>query len=80
MSHLLGEYQESMALVGGWVSQLLLSQAPRRHVGSVDVDIALDHRSLREAGYKTIGQLLLSRGAHQSEQTFIFRKSIICST
>ncbi len=76
LAHLLGEYQESMVIVGGWVQQLLLSQAPRRHVGSIDVDIALDHRSLREVGYKTIGQLLLICGYRQSEQPFIFFRTV----
>ncbi len=76
LSHLLGEYQESMVIVGGWVPQLLLSQAPRQHVGSFDVDVALDHRSLREIGYKTIGQLLSSRGYRQGEQPFTFFRTV----
>lgn len=76
LSHLLGEYQESMVIIGGWVPQLLFNQAPRQHVGSIDVDVALDHRTLHEVGYKTIGQLLLSRGYHQSEQPFIFFRSV----
>jgi hypothetical protein len=65
-----------VVIVGGWVPELLLSQAPRQHVGSIDVDIALDHRKLKEIGYKTILKLLLSRGYQQSEQPFIFFRTV----
>jgi hypothetical protein len=76
LTHLLGEYQDSMVVVGGWVPQLLLSKAPRKHIGSLDVDIALDHRSLTQVGYKTIMQLLLGRGYYQGEQPFIFFRTV----
>jgi len=76
LSHLLGEYQDGIVIVGGWVPQLLLSDAPRQHIGSLDVDVALDHRTLREVGYKTIMQLLLARGYHQGEQPFIFFRTV----
>jgi hypothetical protein len=55
---------------------LLLSQAPRRHIGSLDVDVALDHRTLLEAGYKTIMQLLLARGYRKGKQPFIFYRTV----
>ena len=76
LSRLLGEYQDSVVIVGGWVPELLLPQAPRRHVGSIDVDIALDHRKLKEVGYKTILQLLLARGYRPGEQPFIFFRTV----
>ena len=76
LTRVLGEYQDGIVIVGGWVPQLLLSQAPRRHVGSLDVDVALDQRTLREVGYKTIMQLLLARGYRQGEQPFIFFRTI----
>jgi hypothetical protein len=76
LSHLLGEYQDGIVIVGGWVPQLLLRQASRRHIGSLDVDIALDYRILREVGYKTILQLLLLRGYRQGEQPFIFYRTV----
>ena len=76
LTRLLGEYQEEMVIVGGWVPQLLLSQAPRQHIGSLDVDVALDHRTLREAGYRTIMQLLQARGYRQGEQPFIFFRTV----
>ena len=41
-----GEYKDSMAIVGGWVPELLFANAQPKHVGSIDVDIALDHRTI----------------------------------
>ena len=76
LSRLLGEYQDSVVVVGGWVPELLLSQAPHQHVGSIDVDIALDHRKLKEVGYKTILQLLLGRGYKPGDQPFIFFRTV----
>jgi hypothetical protein len=76
LTHLLGEYQEGLVIVGGWVPQLLLGQASRPHIGSLDIDVALDHRVLREVGYKTILQLLLARGNRQGEQPFIFYRLV----
>jgi len=76
LTHLLGEYQEGIVIVGGWVPELLLSGAEQRHTGSLDVDLALDHRVLSEVGYKTILQLLLSRGYRQGEQPFIFFREV----
>ena len=60
--HVLGEYREGIALVGGWVPGLLLPEDADEHVGSLDVDIALDHKLLEEAGYETICEKLESRG------------------
>ena len=76
LSRLLGEYQDSVVIVGGWVPELLLNQAPHQHVGSIDVDIALDYHKLKEVGYKTILQLLLARGYQPSEQPFIFFRTV----
>ena len=76
LSRILGEYREDMVIVGGWVPELLIEKAPRAHIGSLDVDIALNHRTLHKIGYKTILQLLLSHGYRQSEQPFIFFRAV----
>jgi len=60
--HLLGEYREDVVLVGGWIPSLLIPDAEVKHVGSADVDLALNHRGLPEAGYETIEKLLLEHG------------------
>lgn len=78
--HLLGEYRDDIVVVGGWVPQLILPSQPRRHVGSIDVDLALDHRNLQEVGYATIQKLLLGRGYEQDpHQPFTFHRTVIVS-
>jgi hypothetical protein len=75
--HLLGEYRDSIVLVGGWVPPLLIPDFASSHVGSIDVDLALDHRVLQEPGYRTIQELLLSTDYEQDErQPFIFRRRV----
>ncbi|MGA3257591.1 MAG: hypothetical protein ABSE35_01835 [Bryobacteraceae bacterium] len=76
--HLLGEYRDDIVVVGGWVPQLILPPGPKQHVGSIDVDLALNHRNLREAGYATIQALLLRRGYEQDpRQPFIFHRTVV---
>lgn len=58
LAHLLGEYRKYLVIIGGWVPELLFPG----HIGSLDVDLAIDHRHLPEEGYKSIRELLLSRG------------------
>ena len=72
---LLGEYRDHIVLVGGWVPEFIHSSAGS-HCGSVDIDLALNHRTLTEAGYKTITDLLLSRGYVQGPQPFIFFRNV----
>jgi hypothetical protein len=74
---LLAEYRDDIVVVGGWVPELILPAHPSRHVGTIDVDLALNHASLQEAGYETIRRLLLRRGYEPHEQQpFIFFRTI----
>jgi hypothetical protein len=72
LAHLLGEYKDDIVLIGGWIPELLLPHYIGHHIGSRDVDIALNHRKIREEGYKMIQDLLRSRGYQQGDQPFIF--------
>jgi hypothetical protein len=65
--HILGEYREHLVLVGGWIPGLLIEDAPEKHIGSADVDLALNHKSLQEAGYETIERLLVDHGYRKVE-------------
>lgn len=78
LSHLLGEYRDSIVVIGGWVPALILPQDGVPHVGSMDIDLALNHLGLRDIGYKSIRELLLSRGYYQGEgtQPFIFYRNV----
>lgn len=74
---LLGEYRDDLVVVGGWVPQLILPNEPLKHVGSIDVDLAFNHRNLQDAGYATIQKLLLARGYEQDHrQPFIFHRTV----
>jgi hypothetical protein len=75
---LLGEYRDDIVVVGGWVPQLLLPAGTPPHVGSIDVDLALNHRKLQEAGYATIQQLLARRGYEEDpRQPFIYHRTVV---
>ncbi len=75
--HLFGEYREHIVLVGGWVPEFLFAQHDTHHVGSIDVDLALNHLKLKEEGYRTIQALLFERGYVQGKQPFIFHRKVI---
>jgi len=78
LTHLLGEYRDNIVLIGGWVPELLIPQEPRPHVGSMDIDLALNHLKIQEEGYKLIEELLTSRGYYQEKekQPFIFFRDV----
>lgn len=75
--HLFGEYWENIVLVGGWVPDLLLGSKESPHIGSVDVDLALNHLKLKDEGYKSLRELLFSRGYQQGRQPFIFKRVVM---
>jgi len=73
----LGEYRDGLAVIGGWVPELLLPANKEKHVGSIDVDIALNHTILQEPGYETIRNRLISKGyAPDKEQPYIFYRTV----
>ncbi len=76
LMHVLGAYREHIVLVGGWVPVFLCPEPEELHVGSLDVDLALDHRHLTDAGYRTIQRLLLQQGYQQGNQPFIFYRTV----
>lgn len=75
--HLLGSYRDKLVLVGGWIPQLLFSHPVSPHTGSLDIDLALDHRQLTDEGYRSIRELLLSRGYRQGKQSFTFERPVM---
>ncbi|MBI5639716.1 MAG: hypothetical protein HZA17_04745 [Nitrospirae bacterium] len=74
--HLLGEYKDDIVLIGGWIPEVLLPHQSGPHVGSMDVDLALNHLKLQDVGYKMIQDLLKSRGYEQGDQPFIFFRNL----
>lgn len=66
----LGSYRDALVLVGGWVPYFLLEDnkgpdAGFRHVGSIDIDFAVDPAIVDSAGYAEIVELIRERGYSQ---------------
>jgi hypothetical protein len=40
----LGEYRDNLVLIGGWVPQILFQNKSELHIGSIDIDLALNHK------------------------------------
>jgi hypothetical protein len=74
---LLGEYRDDMVIIGGWVPDLLLPAVGTKHIGSTDVDLAIDHRRISEAGYRTILEHLTKRGYTRGDQLYIFYRTVV---
>jgi hypothetical protein len=55
---------DNVAVVGGWVPELAFPN--KGHIGSLDVDLALDARKLKPLAYESIRSKLLSAGYQQS--------------
>ncbi len=69
----LASYKDCLVLVGGWVPDLVIDDADERHVGSIDVDLALDAAKLDEGRYAEMLKLLLNTKRYrQGEKGFQF--------
>lgn len=81
---MLRSYKEGLVLVGGWAPYLILKQfqepgANFQHVGSIDIDIAVNPDVISENEYATLEQLLLDRGYQQRPEALFSYKKIIQS-
>lgn len=57
---ILGAEIDKLVVVGGWVPELLMPG--KGHIGSIDVDLALDGRRIRPAAYDSIRKRLVDAG------------------
>ena len=73
---LLGEYRESIVLIGGWVPYFLIERKKHEHVGSLDIDAAFDFNTISSEAYNTILKLLKKRDYQEGNQPFIFHRTI----
>jgi hypothetical protein len=73
---ILGEYRDNIVLIGGWVPQIVFQNKSELHTGSIDIDLALDHKHISNEGYKGIYDLLVGRGYQQGKQPFIFHRTV----
>ena len=58
--NLFNEYRDDIRIVGGWVPDLMFPG--EGHVGSVDVDVLINHLKLKDSGYLTMAKILLQNG------------------
>ena len=64
LGQVLAAFGDAMVVVGGWVPDLLLPDATPEHVGSIDVDLALDAAKLEDGRYAELLKLLLDTGRY----------------
>ena len=73
---LFAQYQDDIRIIGGWVPDLLYPD--RGHVGSVDVDMLINHLTLQDEGYQTMERILLSNGyMEHPDKYFSFIKQVV---
>jgi hypothetical protein len=74
---ILGESKDSIVVVGGSVPPLLYHGDADDYVGTLDVDLALDHSSIDMDTYQTILKALVKRGYREDKkQPFIFYRDV----
>ena len=73
--NLFNEYRDDIRIVGGWVPDLMFPG--EGHVGSVDVDVLINHIKLKDSGYFTMAKILLRNGYKEHpEKYFSFVKQV----
>lgn len=65
LGQVLAAYADCMVVVGGWVPDLLLPEAEEPHIGSIDVDLALDAAKLGDGRYAELLKLLFDTKRYQ---------------
>lgn len=69
------EYKDDIRVVGGWVPDLMFPG--EGHIGSVDVDVLINHLALKDSGYQTMAKILLKNGyLEHPDKYFSFVKTI----
>jgi hypothetical protein len=73
LAQVLAAFQDCLVLIGGWVPYLLLPDVQEPHVGSIDVDLALDAEKLHGGRYAGMLKILLdTRRYRPGEKPFQF--------
>jgi len=76
LSRVLGAYSKRIVLIGGSVPPLLLPKAAAEHIGTTDIDLAIDHNAISAQEYKTIEDLLIASGYTSGKQPYAFMKKL----
>lgn len=59
VGQILNSFRDAIVVVGGWVPDLLLPDSDPEHIGSIDIDLALDAAKLSDGRYADLLKLLL---------------------
>jgi len=71
LGQVLKQFEDCLVVVGGWIPDLLMPESEEKHVGSIDVDLALDSDKLAVGQYaKLLESLLNTRRYKQAEEPF----------
>ncbi|MEO8660192.1 MAG: nucleotidyl transferase AbiEii/AbiGii toxin family protein [Bryobacteraceae bacterium] len=71
IGQVLASFHDCIVVVGGWVPDLLVPEAEPKHVGSIDVDLALDAEKLNDGRYAELLKLLLDTNRyHKGDKLF----------
>ena len=62
VAQVLASFRDAMVVVGGWVPDLLFPATEPKHVGSIDVNLALDAAKLGDGRYAELLKSLLDTG------------------
>jgi hypothetical protein len=65
VGQVLASFGDAIVVVGGWVPDLLMPAAASAHIGSIDVDLALDAAKLTDGRYAELLKLLLDTGRYE---------------
>ena len=73
LSLALGSFKDSFVLIGGWAPYFLIEEYGKRkfsHVGSIDIDLAIDPETIDEDSYSGIIERIEDRGYLQRKDRF----------
>lgn len=75
--HIFGEIRDEIVIIGGWTPSFLFPQSEEPHIGSLDVDIALNFSKIPDDTYETILNAFIKRGYKQdNDQPFKFFREV----
>lgn len=73
--NIFSEYEEEIRIVGGWVPDLMFPG--EGHIGSVDVDVLINHLTLEDEGYQNMSKVLKKNGYQEHpDKYFSFVKTV----
>lgn len=76
LEELFGPYLDAMSIVGGWVPEKRIPDPEEPHIGSTDVDVALDRSRLSGRDYQDIHDRLRRAGFSRTFSSFTYTRAV----